>query len=63
MACSYVSIHADPANEFPYFSGRADEQGEGEGEGFNLNIPLARPTPAKNAAVDPGTTATQACGV
>ena len=45
MACSYVSIHADPANEFPYFSGRADEQGEGEGEGFNLNIPLARPAP------------------
>jgi acetoin utilization deacetylase AcuC-like enzyme len=36
----YVSIHADPDGEYPYFLGRADEGGEGEGAGENLNIPL-----------------------
>jgi acetoin utilization deacetylase AcuC-like enzyme len=36
----YVSIHADPDREYPYFLGRADETGEGEGAGENLNIPL-----------------------
>jgi len=36
----YVSIHADPDHEYPYFLGRADETGEGPGAGENLNIPL-----------------------
>ena len=36
----FVSIHADPAQEYPYFLGYADERGEGEGEGANLNLPL-----------------------
>ena len=36
-----VSIHADPAHDYPYFSGYADEVGAGAGEGFNLNLPLA----------------------
>ena len=36
----YVSIHADPDGDYPYFLGRADETGEGDGEGENLNIPL-----------------------
>ena len=36
----YVSIHADPDRQYPYFLGRADETGEGEGSGENLNIPL-----------------------
>jgi acetoin utilization deacetylase AcuC-like enzyme len=36
----YVSLHADPEREYPYFLGRADETGEGEGSGANLNIPL-----------------------
>ncbi len=36
-----VSIHADPAHDYPYFSGYADEIGAGAGEGFNLNLPLA----------------------
>lgn len=36
-----VSIHADPAYEYPYFIGFADEYGTGVGEGYNLNIPLA----------------------
>jgi len=35
-----VSIHADPANYFPFFTGYADESGAGAGSGFNLNIPL-----------------------
>src|SRR3954453_2084438 len=36
----YVSIHADPDSDYPYFLGRGDETGEGEGAGENLNIPL-----------------------
>ena len=36
----YVSLHADPERQYPYFLGRADETGEGEGSGANLNIPL-----------------------
>jgi acetoin utilization deacetylase AcuC-like enzyme len=36
----YVSIHADPDHDYPYFLGRADETGEGPGEGENLNLPL-----------------------
>ncbi len=36
----YVSIHADPDRQYPYFLGRSDETGEGEGVGENLNIPL-----------------------
>jgi acetoin utilization deacetylase AcuC-like enzyme len=34
------SVHADPAEDYPYFVGRADEIGAGAGEGFNLNCPL-----------------------
>ncbi len=34
------SIHADPAFEFPYFSGHAGETGEGAGAGYNRNEPL-----------------------
>lgn len=36
----YCSLHADPALDFPYFSGYADEKGAGAGEGFNRNYPL-----------------------
>ena len=36
----YVSLHGDPADAFPYFSGYADEIGSGAGKGFTLNIPL-----------------------
>ena len=36
----YISIHADPERQYPYFLGRADETGEGDGAGENLNIPL-----------------------
>jgi acetoin utilization deacetylase AcuC-like enzyme len=36
----YVSIHADPDRQYPYFLGNADETGEGEGAGANRNLPL-----------------------
>jgi acetoin utilization deacetylase AcuC-like enzyme len=36
----FVSIHANPARQYPYFAGYADERGAGEGLGANLNIPL-----------------------
>ncbi len=36
----YCSLHADPNQEYPYFWGAADEQGEGAGLGYNCNYPL-----------------------
>lgn len=36
-----VSIHADPAGYYPWYTGYAQEYGAGEGEGCNLNLPLA----------------------
>jgi acetoin utilization deacetylase AcuC-like enzyme len=38
----YCSLHGDPMEAFPYFSGYADEIGAGAGAGFNLNLPLPR---------------------
>ncbi|MGE3174761.1 MAG: histone deacetylase family protein [Planctomycetota bacterium] len=35
-----ASIHGDPATEYPFYLGYADERGEGAGAGFNLNLPL-----------------------
>jgi acetoin utilization deacetylase AcuC-like enzyme len=37
----FVSIHADPRSEYPFYLGHADERGEGAGLGYNLNLPLA----------------------
>lgn len=36
-----VSVHVDPAQYYPYFTGYADEIGHGAGQGANLNLPLA----------------------
>jgi acetoin utilization deacetylase AcuC-like enzyme len=36
----YVSLHADPLRQYPFFLGHADEVGEDDGAGANLNIPL-----------------------
>ena len=53
----FVSIHADPRTDYPYYWGHADETGEGEGEGSTLNLPLPRGTdlgaylPALDAAL------------
>jgi len=38
----YVSLHAE--DDYPYFTGCAEEIGEGEGLGFNINYPLPRGT-------------------
>ncbi|MFK8052193.1 MAG: histone deacetylase family protein [Woeseiaceae bacterium] len=35
-----ASIHANPADEFPWFTGYADEEGAGAGRGCNINLPL-----------------------
>jgi acetoin utilization deacetylase AcuC-like enzyme len=52
----FVSVHGDPAEAFPYFSGYADEIGAGAGEGFNFNLPLPRATdfPAWRGALGAG---------
>jgi acetoin utilization deacetylase AcuC-like enzyme len=41
---SFVSLHGDPAVEYPSFLGYADELGEGEGLGHNHNFPLPHGT-------------------
>lgn len=41
----YVSLHADPARAYPYFSGHAAETGAGDGAHLTRNFPL----PARTA--------------
>jgi acetoin utilization deacetylase AcuC-like enzyme len=41
---AYASIHADPAMDYPYYWGHADETGSGDGQGATLNLPLPRGT-------------------
>lgn len=40
----FASIHADPATDYPFYWGHADEAGEGVGAGATLNLPLPRGT-------------------
>ncbi len=40
----YASVHADPATDYPFFWGHADEVGDGEGRGATLNLPLPHGT-------------------
>ena len=40
----YASVHADPARDYPFYWGHADERGAGEGEGATLNLPLPHGT-------------------
>jgi acetoin utilization deacetylase AcuC-like enzyme len=40
----FVSIHADPVTDYPFYWGHADERGEGDGDGATLNLPLPRGT-------------------
>ncbi len=49
-----ISIHADPRNYYPFFTGYPAEQGSGPGTGFNLNLPLAHGSTGDvmHAAVD-----------
>jgi len=50
----FVSLHATPDSEYPYFLGYADERGAGVGEGCTLNLPLPLGTrwPEYRAALD-----------
>ncbi len=52
----YCSLHGDPREAFPYFSGYADETGSGPGAGYTLNLPLPRGTEfgAWRAALETG---------
>jgi acetoin utilization deacetylase AcuC-like enzyme len=61
----FVSIHATPATDFPYFLGYADETGAGEGEGFNRNLPLPRGTDWNtwNAALESACEWIGRCGI
>ncbi|WP_119462825.1 histone deacetylase family protein [Rhodospirillaceae bacterium SYSU D60014] len=36
----HLSLHADPAQFYPFFAGYAHERGAGAGLGYNLNVPL-----------------------
>lgn len=40
----FVSIHADPVRDYPFYWGHADEEGEGEGAGATINLPLPQGT-------------------
>ena len=40
----FASIHADPATDYPFYWGHADEAGEGAGAGATLNLPLPQGT-------------------
>lgn len=42
MDVLFVSIHADPAEEYPFFSGFANERGGALALGANLNLPLPK---------------------
>jgi acetoin utilization deacetylase AcuC-like enzyme len=36
----FVSLHADPRQEYPFYLGHADETGIDAGLGYNVNLPL-----------------------
>lgn len=59
-----VSVHVDPNEYYPFFTGYAHERGHGEGEGYNLNIPLAPKSqdPVMFAAVERGLEAIRSFG-
>lgn len=40
----YASVHADPATDYPFYWGHADETGEGDGAAATLNLPLPQGT-------------------
>ena len=40
----YASLHADPATDYPFYWGHADERGEGAGAGTTTNLPLPQGT-------------------
>jgi len=51
----FVSIHADPTTDYPFFWGHADERGERAGLGKTLNLPCPRGTSLEGYEVALGT--------
>lgn len=41
----FCSLHGQPEDAFPFFSGYADERGSGKGEGATINYPMPPGTP------------------
>jgi len=39
-----VSLHGDPINNYPFYTGYDNEHGEGHGDAYNYNYPLANGT-------------------
>jgi acetoin utilization deacetylase AcuC-like enzyme len=60
----FASLHADPHDDYPYFSGHAHERGEDEGYGATLNLPLPAGTAAPEylAALEQALDAVDAAG-
>jgi acetoin utilization deacetylase AcuC-like enzyme len=60
----FVSLHADPADDYPYFLGFADEKGWGAGVGYTRNFPLPAGTDwsTYGAALDAGIEAVRKFG-
>jgi acetoin utilization deacetylase AcuC-like enzyme len=40
----FASLHADPADYYPFYAGHAEERGTGAGDGASLNLPLPHGT-------------------
>jgi acetoin utilization deacetylase AcuC-like enzyme len=59
-----VSVHADPAIYYPFFTGYDTERGCGEGSGANRNMPLPRGASDEvfHAAIDSGLQTVKAFG-
>ncbi|MDB5374000.1 MAG: acetylpolyamine aminohydrolase [Belnapia sp.] len=59
-----VSVHGDPANYYPFFTGYAEESGGGAAPGGNLNLPMPAGTgdAAWLAAIDAGIAAARGFG-
>jgi acetoin utilization deacetylase AcuC-like enzyme len=59
-----VSVHGDPANYYPFFTGHAEERGAGAGAGLNRNTPLPFGSGDATwlAAIDDGIAAARAFG-
>jgi acetoin utilization deacetylase AcuC-like enzyme len=61
----FVSLHGDPDQYYPFYTGHADEVGEGPGAGCTLNLPLSRGTDDAGwlAALDRGLRQLRRCRV
>ena len=60
----FVSLHADPVRDYPFYWGHTDETGSGAGAGATLNLPLPHGTTATpyRAALATGLSAIRSSG-